>query len=114
VGKIVVVAFRGRGETALAQDARTAFVQLIDQRPIVGLGVLPLLMRAREVEVGFARQQIKAMQECLAIAAYKGVNVVARQIAVPYEQLENVDVALGRIYGAWRTGAADNRFTGPS
>src|ERR1700692_2019296 len=104
-----MVALRERGETALTQGPRTAFVQLIDQRPIVGLGVLPLLVRAREIEVRLAAQEIEAMQQRLAVAADKGVNVIARQISVPYEQLKNVDVALGRIHGARRPGAADDR-----
>ena len=77
---------------------------------IVGVGALALLVRPGEVQVRLARKEIEPMAEGLLIAADKGVNVVAGQIAEANEQLENLDVALGRV--ARRTAPPPRPTTG--
>jgi len=87
---------------------RAAVVELVDEPTIVGVGVLPLLVRPRQVEVGFSGQQVQPAAKGFLIAAHKRMDVVARQIAKANQQPENLDVAFSRIDGDGLSVTADD------
>ena len=97
VREVAVVALRWNDRSPLAQETRAALVELIDERPVIGARAFALLVRPRKVEVGLAREEIETARQRLRVAANKGVNVIARQVAVPSEQLEYLYIALGRV-----------------
>ena len=99
---------------ARAETRDTALVELIDEGAIIGVGALPLLLRPGQVQVWLAREEIEPMAQSLLIAADEGVNVIARQVAKADEQLEDLDVAFGRIDGERRAVAIHDRIAGPA
>ena len=112
--EIVVVALRQEGKAALAQDAASALVELVDEMAIISIGTLALLVRTGEIQVRLAREQIQAMAERLFAAADKRVNVIAGKIAEANEQLEYVDVSVSRPRHHGGATTADDGIAGPT
>ena len=71
--------------------------EFVDQAPIIGASVGALLLRARDVAVGFAREEIEAVDQVVETAAAKRMDVIRGQVSIADERLQYVfDVALGK------------------
>src|SRR5947207_7759230 len=70
--------------------------EFVDQASIIGTRVGALLLRARDVAVGFTREETESVDQVVETAATKRMDVVRRQVSITNERLQYFfDVALG-------------------
>lgn len=81
----------------LLKRALAVAIQLVDQRAIVSVEVLALLLGAGQIAVGLAIEGIEPLLKARLVAADEGVNPRRGKVAVPLEKAEDFDVARGEL-----------------
>ena len=79
-------------DAALLQDADAALVEFVDQRPVVGGRVLPLLLRPDDEHIWLARKHAEPFGQILEATSGNRVDIVGREVAVAREDGEDRDV----------------------